>query len=284
MLMLAAALVLNAPASARPLEGGGSAPPDAAGDSGVAPDITTITLANDNAGKLSWRIGLPNRAQFVAPDFVSIFVDADSRDTGDDGFEFLIQADGRLGPALFSWGGPGWVEAQSKTITASFTGGVLEVSIDFREFGSELIVFWVYADTAPASADEQFDEAPNAGKYAYFVQVPLLFKSLKKPTRVTAGRAATISLDAWTDNQQRARVSCTARAGSRRIKGRALATSTTIAVPDSGGGGLVATAYLATTRCTFVVPRGARGRTLTARITVTKGGVSITRALTTKVR
>jgi len=283
MMIAAAALVLTAAASSRPLEGGGSAPPDPAGDSGVAPDITTIVLANDNAGKLSWRIGLPNRTQFVAPDFVSIYIDADSKDTGNDGFEFLIQADGQQGPALFSWGGSDWVDTRSKTIAASFAGGVLEVSIDFRELGSELIVFWIYSDTAPASSDEQFDEAPNTGTYAYFVQVPLLFKSLKKFARVTAGRAATISLDAWTDNQQRARVSCTGRSGSLRIKGRALAASTTIAVPASGGG-LVATAYLATARCTFVVPRSARGKTLTARITATKGGVSITRTLRAKVR
>jgi hypothetical protein len=283
LIATASALALTAVASSRSLEGGGTAPPDPAGDSGSAPDFTTLALANDNAGKLSWRIGLGNRTQFIAPDFIQILIDADAKDTGMNGFEFLIQADPAQGVDLFRWNGD-WQGTESKTLTASFTGGVLEISLDFRELGSERIFFYLYSDTVPITADDQLDEAPDGEDlYSYFVQVPLLFKSLSRPARVVAGRAAKLSLVSWTDSSQTARVTCAGRIGTKRVGGKPASSTATIAVPLPNGE-LVTMSYQATTSCSFAVARSAKGKTFSARITSRKSGVSVTRTMVAKIR
>ena len=281
-MVIASALVLTAAASSRPLEGGGSAPPDPAGDSGIAPDITAVSMANDNAGKLTWRITLANRAQFVAPDFVSIYIDADYRDTGEEGFEFLLQADPAQGPALFKWNG-NWQDTQSKTVSASFANSVLEISIDFREMDSELFVFWLYGDQVPVDSDEQWDEAPNTDTYAYFADVPLLIDSFTKPARVSAGKAAKLSLSAWTNNSTTAKVTCTGRVGSKKIKAKVLSVVVSLATPASDGQRVV-TSYQARGSCSFAVPRNAKGKAFSGRMTLSKGGVSLSRTLAGKVR
>jgi hypothetical protein len=282
LMVVASALVLTAAASSSPLDGSESAPPDPAGDSGVAPDITAVSMANDNAGKLTWRITLGNRTQFLAPDFVSIYIDADFKDTGEDGFEFLFQADPAQGPALFKWNGD-WQDTQSKTVSSSFANGVLEMSVDFREMDSELFVFWVYGDQAPADSDEQWDEAPNTGIYSYFADVPLLIDNFTKPARVSAGKAAKLSLSAWTNNSTTAKVTCTGRIGSKKIKGKAVSAVVSVGVPASNGQ-LVVTSYREQGSCSFAVPRSARGKIFSGRITVLKGGVSLSRTLAGKVR
>jgi hypothetical protein len=281
-MVMAAALVLTAAASSRPLAGGRDELPDPSGDSGVAPDITTVAIANDNAGKLTWRIALPNRTQFNAPDLVQILIDADFKDTGEEGFEFLIQADPAQGPALFKWNGD-WQDTQSKTVSASFASGVLEISVDFRELDGELLIFYLYADTLPTNS-EQFDYAPDGtGAYAYFVDVPLLIDTFTKPARVSAGKAAKLSLSAWTNNPTTAKVTCTGRIGSKKIKGKAVSAVVSVAVPTSDGQ-LVVTSYQAQASCSFAVPRSARGKTFSGRLTVSKGGVSLSRTLAGKVR
>lgn len=283
LMVMASALVLTAAASSRPLAGGSDQPPDPSGDSGVAPDITAVAIANDNAGKLTWRIALPNRGQFNAPDLVQILIDADLKDTGEEGFEFMIQADPTQGPALFKWNGD-WRDTLSKTLSASFASGVLEISVDFRELEGELLIFFVYADTLPTNSDEQFDYAPDGtGVYGYFVDVPLLLKAFTKPARVSAGKAAKLSLSAWTNNPTTAKVTCTGRIGSKKIKGKAVSAVVSVGVPASNGQ-LVVTSYQVQGSCSFTVPRSARGMAFSGRITVSKGGVSLSRTLAGKVR
>lgn len=278
-IVLAAALVLTAAASSRPLADSKDLPADTSGDGGTAPDLTTATVANDNEGKVTWRIGVGNRSALAPPDFVSIYIDADARDTGEEGFEFLIQYDPSQGVALFEWTGSNFEDTRSRSVNAAFANGVLEVSLDFRELDSESLVFWFYSDTVPVTSDEQFDTAPNGDAvHFYFVRVPLLFQGFTKPARVTAGRAATLSLDVWTDSDTRGAVTCTGRVGSKRIRGTGNWASITTTVPTSDGG-VAPLAYKGKATCRFAIPRSARGKALSLRVAATKGGVTVFRSL-----
>jgi hypothetical protein len=281
--VLAAGLVFTAAASSRPLAGAKDLPADTSADSGSAPDLTSGSVSNNNEGKLTWRIGIGNRSQFAAPDILFIYMDADGRDTGPNGFEFLVQHDPAQGPALFEWTGSEWADTRSKSIAASFANGALEISIDFRELDSESLLFWFETDTVPVMDDKQFDQAPDGdGVHFYFVDVPLLFGSFTRPARVTAGRTTTLSLNVWTDSDRRGAVGCTGRVGSKQIRGSGSWASVTITVPS--GGELVTIAYKGTATCKFAIPRSAKRKPVSLRISATKSGVTVFRSFGGRAR
>lgn len=283
-LVVLAALVITTAAASRPLADEKELAADTSGDSGTAPDLTTAAVSNDNEGKLTWRIGVGNRSAFAAPDFVSIYIDADGADTGEEGFEFLIQHDPSQGAALFKWSGSQWEDAQSRTVAAAFANGVLEISIDFRELGSESLVFWFYSDTVPVASDDLWDAAPNGDDvHFFFVRVPLLFQSFTRPARITAGRTATLSLDVWTDSDSRGVVTCTGRYGAKRIRGTGSWASVTVTVPSSDGG-VAPLAYKGKATCRFAIPRAAKRKALSLRVAATKGGATVFRTHTARAR
>ena len=283
LLLTLLALVLTATASSRPLADSKELAADTPGDSGSAPDLTAGSVSNNNEGRLTWRIGIGNRSQFAAPDILFVYMDADGTESGPDGFEFLLQHDPEQGPALFKWNGTAWADTESKSLNVSFTSGALEISIDFRELDSQSLLFWFESDTLPITADQQFDQAPNGdGVHFYFVDVPLLFGSFTKPARVTAGRAATLSLDLWTDGDRRGAVGCTGRVGAKRIRGTGSWASVTITVP--AGGQIVPIAYKGKATCKFAIPRSAKRKAISLRISATKSGVTVFRSLGGRAR
>lgn len=280
--LLAAALVLTATASSRSVADSKELGVDTSGDSGNAPDLTAGSVSNNNEGKLTWRIGIGNRAQLVAPDLLAIFIDADGQDTGEDGFEFLVQLDPSQGPALFKWDGSQFIDTRSKSLAVSFTNGAAEVSLDFRELDSESLLFFFQSQLVPESSGV-IDFAPNGdGVHFYFVDVPLLFGSFTKPARFTAGRTATLSLDLWTDSDRRGAVGCTGRVGSKQIRGTGSWASVTITVPS--GGQLVPIAYKGKATCRFALPRNAKRKAVSLRVAATKSGVTVFRSVGGRAR
>ena len=50
---------------------------DPTGDSGSAPDVTTVKVANDNAGALSFTVAVPNRTNLSDQDAITVELDTD---------------------------------------------------------------------------------------------------------------------------------------------------------------------------------------------------------------
>jgi hypothetical protein len=283
VLTAAAALALAGGASSRVLANGGDAPPDPAGDSGSAPDLTTLSVENDDAGKLMWRIGIANRAALLTGDLVDILIDADAKDsTGQDGFEYVIQVDPTQQTALASWTGSGWQDTRSGTVSSSFSAGVLTVSVDFRELGSEFVRFYVLSARNATQPGFDFDASPNDGSFVFNVKVPLLLESLTKPKKVTAGKTFTFALSAWTDGADPATASCRARAGQKKLKARAVSAAATLAVP--GANGAVVLGYKTVVLCTVSVPRAVRGKTVSVQLTAKRGGATLTQTFRAKAK
>lgn len=282
LIALAAGLVLTATAASRVLSNGGTAPPDATGDSGTAPDITTLEMANDDNGMLTWKIGLGNRSQWFKPDYLQIPIDADRQDaTGPaGGFEYLIEADTENGTRLFHFEGLDYVDVPSKTLASSFADGVLTISIDFREIGSESPRFYFYADTAPQESDDFYDVAPEGtASYVFGVKVPLLLDTYKPPRTVRAGAALPVSIGVWTDDANSPAVTCKAKAGKKSVVGKKSWASVTIISPQ---GPLLA--YKGFVSCRFAVPKALRGKTLAVTMTLQKEGVTLREAFSKKIR
>jgi hypothetical protein len=279
------ALVVVGSAASRPLANGGAAPPDPAGDSGNAPDITTISVRNDNAGKLTWEIGIGNRSSWTGNDFVQIPIDADRRfSTGPDGgFEHTIQADADGGvTTLFGWDGTDYFDARSKTATSSFANGVLTISIDFRELGTDRPRFYLYSDTSPTDADNQWDDAPpSPDAFIYPVLVPVLLDKFAPPKSVRAGKSLAASITVWTDDEKSPKISCKAKAGGKAVAGKSSWAYLKVLSPEED---LAEAAHKGLAGCRFAVSKSLRGKALSVTVTLTKEGVALKKTFVAKIR
>ncbi|HEX9266932.1 MAG TPA: hypothetical protein VF965_05535, partial [Candidatus Limnocylindria bacterium] len=165
----------------------------------------------------------------------------------------------------------------------SFVGGVLEVSVDFRELKSENVRFYVFSLADGSKMNSDADVAPDGSAvFALNVKVSLLFDALTKPKNAVAGKTFSASMIAWTDGTDLATSSCRARVGKKTLKAKATSASVTIASPSSSGP--IVTAYKSLVLCSVSVPRNVRGKTVSVQLTMTRAGVSLTRSFTVKAR
>jgi hypothetical protein len=143
--------------------------PDAQGEDPAAPDIASVSVANDGSA-LSFMILVANRTALLPTMRFQIALNTDSNgNTGSpdwDGAEYVIQVSTN-GPMLFKWNGTDWDAGVAQTLVSAYlvganAGGLL-VSIDTRELGSPTsFMFFASArdgdayDDAPATAAEDF--------------------------------------------------------------------------------------------------------------------------------
>ena len=217
---------------------------DSSGENAAAPDITTLVVSNNDAGVISFRINVPNRAQLTQDMLFLLFADTDANpQTGDPeslGADYIIQIFG--GEAgLFRWDGSDFTrragDPPSTSLIFAYQGGIT-ITISAAELGNtKRFGFAVIAISGiaidPATGDIDFtnalgDNAPasGAGFYQYEVKITpptLVVKSLKPtPAKPTAGRAFTLRLVAARSDTgavvQNGRVTCVGRIGKARLK------------------------------------------------------------------
>lgn len=281
MLACVAALLAAGSAAPRPFANSGEVS-DPAGDSGPAPDLTTIALSNDDNGNVTWRITFGNRPLFFRPDFLQIFLNTDLRaDTGPEGFELMIQVAFPLASGLFRWNGSTYdrVDAGFDAATGS---GEISFTIDFRQLGSQSLFFYVYADTEPTTSDDLWDEAPNApGVLLYAVKVPLVLDSFTPPKIVRAGQKLSVAVGVWTDDELSPKTSCRARIGRKTVTGKPAWAPILVPSPLPDWDAL---SRKGVASCRFVVPRKARGKTINVTMAMTKEGVTLREVFSQKIR
>ena len=217
---------------------------DSSGENAAAPDITTLVVSNNDAGVISFRINVPNRAQLTQDMLFLLFADTDANpQTGDPeslGADYVIQIFG--GEAgLFRWDGSDFTrragDPPATSLIFAYQGGIT-ITISAAELGNtKRFGFAVIAISGiaidPATGDIDFtnalsDDAPasGAGFYQYEVKITpptLVVKSLKPtPAKPTAGRAFTLRLVAARSDTgavvQNGRVTCVGRIGKARLK------------------------------------------------------------------
>jgi len=145
---------------------------DPAGDAGNAADLTGIVAANDDAGKLTFTLTYGNRpAGLTDDDQVQLWVDADENTaTGDQyGFDYVLVFDKR-GVAVKHATTSGLEDTPDSTLSGSDDGTTL--SINRSELGNTS-KFDFYA-VALTRADQSRDEAPDASDrvFVYSLTAP----------------------------------------------------------------------------------------------------------------
>jgi len=165
VIMLAATLGLVAFGSTSALAG--SSFTDPAGDSGDAPDITAVTVSNDNGGNILVHVALAN---FTPESTVTIWLDTDKNaSTGQDGFEYRLilnnSADAaKAGWSLDQWNGTAWVPAaQTSTVHAAFDTTYADFRINKSDLGGTSgFSFQVWTAKLVADAITAHDYAPDS--------------------------------------------------------------------------------------------------------------------------
>jgi hypothetical protein len=185
---------------------------DPAGDSGPAPDITTVSVSNTEDGTTTFKIGIGNYASSF-PQFptalmvwVNVSLDLDkSAATGVMGAEAQISLDGRGTLELTRWNGTDLAEVAQPQLTSSFANGLITFTIARRElmdtkgFAFSVRSFYI---PGPPGGVVSTDSAPNRGlpdlTYdlvlpAPLVVKPIIGKPMATPAAPVAGKRFTVS-------------------------------------------------------------------------------------------
>jgi hypothetical protein len=265
---------------------------DSSGENPAAPDITTLTTSNTDAGLVTFRVTIPNRATLTQDMLVLLFVDSDANaQTGDPeslGADYVVQVFGG-DAALFRWDGTDFTrragDPPATSLIFTYQGGV-SITISAAELGNtKKLGFAVIAisgvTTDPTTGDVDFtnavaDTAPAAGAGLYQFEVKtqparLVVKSLKpSPATPSAGRSFSLRLVATRSDTgaavQNGRVTCVGRVGSARLKAQVQRVQSGAAV------------------CTWTIPASAKGKTFRGSVAVVFEGLKASQGYAGKIR
>ena len=260
---------------------------DSTGEDAAAPDITSVTVANDDAGLITFTVNVANRPALTADMYFLVFVDSDKNtNTGSTdslGADYVIQ----LIPGavdLFQWNGTTFAHAPSQaSLTFSYapTGPVIKISAadlnKTKSFNFAVVAaagFAVDANGNPDFTNEHRDYAPDLGHgfNTYNVMTKLVltvtaFTTAPKPAK--AGRTFSASLAANENDTagpvQTGTVGCSASVAGKRL----------IVVTHAVRNGVAV--------CVWRVPRTAKGRIVRGLITLTVRGTSVTRGFSARI-
>jgi hypothetical protein len=284
---------LSSPAAPKVVAANSTSYQDSSGENPAAPDITTLTVSNTDAGVLGFRVNIPNRPALDQGTIFEIWVDSDnnvstgSPDTG--GADYVMQlARGEI--SLYRWDGTDYTrrlgDPSAVTLSFSYQGGGVTVRISAAELGNtKVFKFFVFVATGctvdPTTQDLDCanalaDTAPGGGSGLYQFEVKitpptLVVRSLKgAPKNPTAGRTFTLKLVAARSDTgavvQNGRVTCSGRIGSARLRAQ---------VQRVLGGAAT---------CTWGIPPKAKGKTFRGSVAVVFEGLKASQAYSSKVR
>jgi len=260
---------------------------DSTGENPSAPDITTITVSNDDAATITFKVDIPNRPQYTPDVALVLFIDSDANQaTGDAttfGADFVIQLlQGEV--LLFKWDGSDYtLSATQASLNQTWANGAtIRINAadlnNTRKLGFDVLALSGVAFD-PTTGDVDFtnthgDIAPAVGLYTYQLQVTkpsLVVKSLKPtPAKPVAGKPFTLRLVAARSDTgatvQNGRVTCVGKLGSARLRAQ---------VQRVQGGAAT---------CTWNLPATAKGKTFRGSVSVAFEGLKASQSYTGKVR
>ena len=267
---------------------------DSTGENAAAPDITTVTLSNDDTRMITFQLAIPNRQQFSQDMELDVFVDTDNNAaTGNvdfvPGADYVIQYY-RGEAALFKWDGTDFTRSfgnpPAVTLAVSYAGGVATIRISADELGNtkafKALVFAISGIVVdPVTGVEDFtnvevDTAPNygVGFYPFEIKVTPATLVAKRftavPARPAAGKPFTLRLVAARSDTgavvQNGRVTCVGRVGNARLRAT------------------VARVVAGAATCTWNIPLAAKGKPFRGSVAVVFEGLKAAQAYAGRVR
>lgn len=255
---------------------------DQTGDAGTAPDVATVSVTNDTAGTYAFDVAFAT--PLVPTSFVDLNLDTDlNPSTGDpqsSGADFAIElrvSDRTFG--YFKWDGTMWANLTPAAVRLAVSPDLkdLQISIGASDVtASTGFNFYVESWEGDGSAGH-FDDAPSGtAVWQYTLQKPLTL-SIVAGTATSAKAGGTWAI---------------ALAVTRSDTGAALGTEGTVACKGTAGStklatvghGFVTVSGHPVAACGFKVPKSLKHKLLHGTITVSYGGVSVTRSFSTRAK
>ena len=272
---------------------------DAAADSAEAPDVTSVTVSNDDQGLITFHVTVANRSALGPDDVVAVLIGTDDPNPyagrRDDGINFVLVLDGTQGPALLEWNGSELAEVSPApgSLIGSFSAGVATLAVrqedlapGFPDLSVPIQLDFVVLGIAFSGNDVVAqDDAPEADFWHYRLSEPVrvIVTNFAAGKTVKAGKTLVVLMGAAHGDTgapvTRGKVTCRARLGSKALRGRGAFVNLTVKSP--AGAGSVKSRNAA---CSWKVPKGAKGKTIRGTITLTESGVTNARSFTTRVR
>ncbi len=133
---------------------------DASGDAGDGPDVTTVTVSDDSAGKIGFTAVVGNRTSLSDADAIQAFFDTDKNGgTGSNGYEYEVAwIQGQQ--LLMHWDGSQFAVQKPTSFTASYSDGKATFGISKDDFGG-VTTFSFIVTTTGDTGDSTADRAPD---------------------------------------------------------------------------------------------------------------------------
>jgi hypothetical protein len=255
-----------------------------------APNITSITVSNNDPGMITFRIPVSNRPTLGADMLFDIFVDTDRRATTGSrnlaGVDYVIElAGGDIN--LFKWDGTNFTRrggdpsaatlafAYRRGLTVRISAADLGNTRGFRFFAAATAGVTVDPDTGDLDFSASHDDTAHpaaGGLYPYQVKMALPRLTVEKvattPDKPSAGATFSLKLTA-----ARADTKARLKSGQITCSGRA------------GGSSLAGTPHFAGTEavCTWRIPQSAKGKRFVGTIAVVFEGQRVARNVSLEV-
>jgi hypothetical protein len=265
---------------------------DAAGDGGTAPDVTNVTISNDDGGAITLQATIANRPALGAQDAMVVFMDTNGNlSDGVKGMDYMLISSGGAGTALasLSSGKPAPVATQNP-LSGSFSGGVATITFNRADLGSpSQLNLWI--GTTGDGGDTVGDFAPNNGTWSYQVVVggpaPQAPPSTTPPPPPPA-QPLTLQVDKLTVGKAKAggpflvgvvvertdsrdllnggQVACSAQVGNSPLR----------SIAKTGPKAGIAL-------CTWAIPKTAHSKRITGSISITYNGVKVAKPFSARI-
>ncbi len=235
---------------------------DPSGDNGTSADIGAVSVATVADGRIEITADIANMPAGLAPGAVLVTYDTDRNPaTGLAGAEYILLLDWEsLDPLLARWSGTTLEPATSVgpigVLVTRPTGARVALALSSASLGGATgFDFSVSAWSGPS--DTPFDSAPDQGTWAFGTGAPVAVEmggiaARWAPAQPRAGKTFRMTgvRVQLTDGKivAPARVACVATLAGKRLRG-------------TGAGG-----------CTFKLPKSAKGKRLTVKLTATYNG------------
>lgn len=162
---------------------------DPAGDvTSAAPDITSVSVSNDDSAVVTFRVSIPNRPALLDPDLVAVLVDADGKAStgcarGSFGAEYALDVlaqryvFGRCIRGQWDFTKP------PASFRGSYGSSTLTLQVNRRELGGSTNFKFRVGSAGTSDDGAAYDFAPNVGlaPWNYRVIAPRVVK--KSPKR-----------------------------------------------------------------------------------------------------
>jgi len=263
---------------------------DSSGEDAAGPDITTVTIANDDLTNLTFTIAIPNRPTLTGDMFFQLPIDSDANPASGSpefgGADYLLvligPIEGRAEVGLLRWNGTEFTDVgvPQSTLIFSYANG-LTLKISASELGGtrrfSFAVFAVTGVVLDPNGDLDFtnihvDPAPDRGAYTYDVKITpptlALGNGGARPLKPAVGKLYSQSVSV-------------ARSDGAAVQGGRVTCRATVAgaVLRPTGSSFVGTRGT----CTFRIPKTAKGKTIRITVTVSAGGLTAARSFSARI-